>query len=288
MQMTLGVTNIRVLFSRKKQPAQYEEAQPLIEFNAIVEPNQNHKIVAAKLMRDAAELVYTTIGQSDAVTRVTKSFNDLIDAELERTDDTADEYVAASEQKAAGDGQTVPLDTVKKGRGRPRKESTAAAPDAPSSPETSGTGSTPEAAGPVATTTAESGKPDPTTAAAKHSAEQAAFQEAQSTTPSQPTASAAPAVAMAAPVQATAPSDIDAAGMEIINSPIAMQKWVSGFINTKKLGVEQYRGIVSDVSEGKAMKTTDLSVEQRTAAFKKVIAIISGGAAAPKVAEIDI
>lgn len=266
--MTTTITNVRVSFRRSKQPQQYEASEPVVELNASVEDGESAVSAAAKLMRDAATVVYRTLGLKEAEDRIAMAFDDLIEGDYE----------------VEVDGQTVS-----------GKAETASAVAANPTKRTRRTKAQMEAdkASSAVTTQASASSAIPAT--------EIAAIASQSTTPSQPTAQAEVAAAPPAPAQNTAPvvaetpatevvlSDLDQAALDIINSPIAMQKWVSGYINTKKLGVEQYRGIVSEVSAGKALKTVDLTVEQRTDAYKKVMDIVNAGAApAPKAVEIDI
>lgn len=255
----MTVTNIRVLFSRKKQPAQYEEANPLIEFNAVVEPGQNHRAIAAALMLDAAELVYTTIGQKDAVTRVRADLGAIIDED--EGDAEPSTGTTSAEAQAEGNAQR-------------RKRRTKAEMEAAKAAETA---AQPATAAPTPASTSEA----PTASAETATASPA---------PAQPTAAPSapaepPKPAEAAPAADLLLDGIDQAGRDIIASPVAMQKWVSDKINGKKIGVEQYRAIVSEVSGGKAMKTVDLDTAQRVAAYKRVLELTNS---TPKVDAVDL
>lgn len=58
----MKVTNITVGFFREKQPAQYEKAQPRIEFHAVLEDGEGHIEAARLLMLDAERVVYAGLG----------------------------------------------------------------------------------------------------------------------------------------------------------------------------------------------------------------------------------
>ncbi len=58
----MQVTNVRVSFLREKQPAQYEKAQPMVEFAATLDQGDDHRLVARSLMIDATSVVYAGIG----------------------------------------------------------------------------------------------------------------------------------------------------------------------------------------------------------------------------------
>ena len=50
----MQVTNVRVSFMREKQPAQYEKAQPMVEFAASLDDGDDHRVIARTLMANAA------------------------------------------------------------------------------------------------------------------------------------------------------------------------------------------------------------------------------------------
>lgn len=56
------VTNVRVQYDRKRQPAQYESAGASVEFFATVGDGEDHKTVATKLIGDAKTVVLTELG----------------------------------------------------------------------------------------------------------------------------------------------------------------------------------------------------------------------------------
>lgn len=59
----MNVTSVKVSFSRSKQPAQYESANPAVEFVATLEEGAtNHLAMAASLMYDAQQVVYGGLG----------------------------------------------------------------------------------------------------------------------------------------------------------------------------------------------------------------------------------
>lgn len=51
------VTNVRVSFDRKRQPAQYESSGASVEFTAIIGDGEDHNGIAAKLLGEAKTLV---------------------------------------------------------------------------------------------------------------------------------------------------------------------------------------------------------------------------------------
>ena len=58
----MQVTNIRVSFSRKKQPVQYEEIAPAVEFSAVLDDDECYVKATRTLLYNAAEAVYAGIG----------------------------------------------------------------------------------------------------------------------------------------------------------------------------------------------------------------------------------
>jgi hypothetical protein len=62
MENTMTVHSVKVSFQRKKQPIDYEEATPAIEFSASIEEGQDHNQVARGLMADAMTTVYNALG----------------------------------------------------------------------------------------------------------------------------------------------------------------------------------------------------------------------------------
>lgn len=58
----MQVNTIRVSFLREKQPAQYEKAQPFVEFAAALDDDEDYLAAARQLMLDAATVVYAGIG----------------------------------------------------------------------------------------------------------------------------------------------------------------------------------------------------------------------------------
>lgn len=56
------VTNVKVVFDRKRQPAQYESSGASVEFSAIVGDKEDHVEVARTLLGDAKTLVLQELG----------------------------------------------------------------------------------------------------------------------------------------------------------------------------------------------------------------------------------
>jgi hypothetical protein len=62
MENTMTVHSVKVSFQRKKQPVDYEEATPAIEFSGSIEDGQDHNEVARGLMVDAMTIAYNALG----------------------------------------------------------------------------------------------------------------------------------------------------------------------------------------------------------------------------------
>lgn len=58
----MQVTNVRVVYTRKRQPAQFESSGAEIEFTAIIGDDGNHVEAAKALLADAKTLVLTELG----------------------------------------------------------------------------------------------------------------------------------------------------------------------------------------------------------------------------------
>src|SRR6266550_3422428 len=56
------VTNVKVVFDRKRQPAQYESSGASVEFSAIIGDKEDHVEVARTLLGDAKTLVLQELG----------------------------------------------------------------------------------------------------------------------------------------------------------------------------------------------------------------------------------
>jgi len=62
--MTVNVHSIRVIYTREKQPKDYEKAVPTIEFSASLEDGADHVEAGLNLMRDACDIVYSALGMA--------------------------------------------------------------------------------------------------------------------------------------------------------------------------------------------------------------------------------
>jgi len=126
----MHVTNVRVSFLREKQPAQYEKAAPAVEFTAVLDEGDDHRLAARSLMIDATAVVYAGLGYA-VPERVAAA---LLDGETPdklavtvETKDTPPQAPLTAEKATAGDnGADVPGDEAaeakpaKKPRGRPK------------------------------------------------------------------------------------------------------------------------------------------------------------------------
>lgn len=116
------VTNVRVQYDRKRQPAQYESAGASVEFFATVGEGEDHKAVAATLIGEAKTIVLTELG-------VVKPGEDASAAAQTAKAETAKPTKAAAKKAAP------PQDTPRVGseddptdHGQPAKANGAAAP----------------------------------------------------------------------------------------------------------------------------------------------------------------
>ena len=123
----MQVTNVRVSFLREKQPAQYEKATPSVEFSAVLDAGDDHRLAARSLMIDATAIVYAGIGYAVpakvAAALLDGETPDKLDVTV-GTEDTPPQAPLTTEQ-ATVDGSDVPGDEVaeatpKKTRGRPK------------------------------------------------------------------------------------------------------------------------------------------------------------------------
>jgi len=123
----MHVTNVRVSFLREKQPAQYEKAAPAVEFSAVLDEGDDHRLAARSLMIDATAIVYAGIGYAVpakvAAALLDGETPDKLAMEVE-TADTPPQASLTAEQ-AAADGSDVPeAEAIEaaapKKRGRPK------------------------------------------------------------------------------------------------------------------------------------------------------------------------
>ena len=138
------VTNVRVSFLREKQPAQYEKATPAVEFAAILEDHEDHRMVARALMIDATAVVYAGLGYgvpekvADALLADDADGADQLDVSVSTTEvdeppvpepTTAAPTSAPNSETDVAAGVTEAIDEartetetkpVKRGRGRPK------------------------------------------------------------------------------------------------------------------------------------------------------------------------
>ncbi len=125
----MHIHTIRVSFLREKQPAQYEKAQPAVEFVGTLEEGEDHVTLARQLMRDATSVVYAGLGFDTpakvaaalAAGQVPEGGDVVVESEL-----TAVEAAAAavmdlpSDVAATADAEVPAEEEAKKRRGRPK------------------------------------------------------------------------------------------------------------------------------------------------------------------------
>ena len=113
----MQVTNVRVSFLREKQPAQYEKAQPFVEFAAVLDENDDHRVVARNLMANAAVIVYAGIGY-DMPTKVAEALGK---GSLIKGGTVVTETTEVPPEASEAAEETPETEEVKpKTRGRPR------------------------------------------------------------------------------------------------------------------------------------------------------------------------
>ena len=113
----MQVTNVRVSFLREKQPAQYEKAAPAVEFVAVLDEGDDHRLAARSLMIDATAVVYAGIGYAVPEKVAQALLDGGTPDKLSVTTETTDAPPAASETAE----ETPETEAEKpKTRGRPR------------------------------------------------------------------------------------------------------------------------------------------------------------------------
>ncbi len=110
----MQVTNVRVAFLREKQPAQFEKSRPEVEFAAVLEQGDDHRVVARSLMIDATKVVYNGLGY-DVPARVAAALaGGEVPVELSVDTETTEAPEEAPEEAAEA------TEDRPKARGRPR------------------------------------------------------------------------------------------------------------------------------------------------------------------------
>lgn len=120
----MQVTNVTVSFSRKKQPAKFEETAPMVEFSAVFDEGDCYIKETRTLLYNAAEAVYAGIGY-DVPTKVAEALrkgstpngvNITVNVASQKNPSTDQVDIPAEEQEVV-----EPLEEEKpKTRGRPR------------------------------------------------------------------------------------------------------------------------------------------------------------------------
>lgn len=118
----MQVTNVRVSFLREKQPAQYEKAQPMVEFAAVLDENDDPMAAALDLMSTAATVVYAGIGYEvpEKVAKALSRQEVPTGGEVEVETKPAKEEKITAENFPGGAPDTGAEAPTKRGRGRPR------------------------------------------------------------------------------------------------------------------------------------------------------------------------
>lgn len=122
----MQVTNVRVSFLREKQPAQYEKAAPAVEFSAVLDAGDDHRLAARSLMIDATAIVYAGIGYEVPERVAAALASGKVPAEVAVETEAvkvADRAPLTAEKAAAGDNGTAeeaPEKPTPKKRGRPK------------------------------------------------------------------------------------------------------------------------------------------------------------------------
>lgn len=116
----MQVTSIRVSFLREKQPAQFEKAQPAVEFAAVLDEGEDHVSAARTLMTDATAIVYAGIGYKvpAKVAKALKTGEAPAEVVVEvKTEEVAEE---TPEAEATEEAPKATEEAPKKARGRPK------------------------------------------------------------------------------------------------------------------------------------------------------------------------
>ena len=118
----MQVTNVRVSFLREKQPAQYEKAQPMVEFAAVLDENDDPMAAALDLMSTAATVVYAGIGYEvpEKVAKALSRQEVPTGGKVEVETEPAEEEKITAENFPGGASDKGTEETKKRGRGRPK------------------------------------------------------------------------------------------------------------------------------------------------------------------------
>ena len=106
----MQVTTVRVSFLRARPPAQFEKAEPAVEFMATLDDNDDHRLAARSLMIDAADVVYAGLGYKIPEKIAQMLFDDSTPSELDVVVETNEAEIIAGNA----------ADETPKKRGRPK------------------------------------------------------------------------------------------------------------------------------------------------------------------------
>ncbi len=253
---------IRVSYLREKQPVQYEKAAPAVELSAGLLPGEDPLQVGIALMRTVTQISYAALG----LTELPKAVADALDS-----------YEVPEGGEIATDPTTPAPAKGKRGRKPSTPPSTSEAPTAPAATG----GATPAPAPSTAETSSAPATP-PAQSAPPADATPPSTPPAASTAPAAaPAEPPKTAAASAAPAQA-ANSGLDEAGQKATSSAKELQAYISGFISKQKLTMERFKEILNLVSNGAALKTTDLDDAGRVSLYTAIRHEVEGGAAGTK------